>query len=128
MASFKTGSLTRDIYLEWFDLLQGEAIHHGVWKFIDPSITVPHTEPKKQHPSDYSSTASKLNDLDEDDKIMFREEFAQYRVDFQLYKQEYRLIGGLRAKIKDSLQENHRKLIFGFMNYREDIKQIKRST
>ena len=125
MATVKPGSLTRNSYLDWFDTIQGEATHHGVWKFIDPTTNISPVEPQKPKPSDYKATASKLADLNEDEKIMFREDCAQYRVDIQLYKQECNLIGELRVKIINSLQDSHRKLIFGHMNCRDVLKQIK---
>ena len=35
MATFKSGSLTKDTYLEWIDTVQGHATDSGIWKFID---------------------------------------------------------------------------------------------
>ncbi|KAI0997445.1 hypothetical protein K3495_g10740 [Podosphaera aphanis] len=125
MSTFKAGSLTRDTYLDWFDIIQGEAIHHGIWKYIDPTTNFSHVEPQKPKPSDYKIAANKLSDLDENEKIMLREDCAQYRVDIQLYRQESNLMGELRSKIINSLQESHRKLIFGYMSCREVLKQIK---
>ena len=84
MSTFKAGSLTRDTYLDWFDLIQGEAIHHGIWKYIDPTTNISHVKPQKPKPSDNKIAANKLSDLDENEKIMFWEDCAQYRVDIQL--------------------------------------------
>lgn len=125
IATFKAGSLTKDSYADWIDLVEGHATDSGLWKFIDPNNTVEHFEPKEPAITDYVSNAKKLADLDDDDKIMFREDNAQYRVDMQIYKQEMKIIGELRAKIVESLHPNHRKLIFGHMTCRQVLKQIK---
>ena len=125
MASFKSGSLNKDTYLEWIDIIQGLATDSGIWKFVDPNGTVSHIEPKKPEPKDYQRVAKTYAELNDDDKIIFREDNAQYRVDIQAYRQECKLIGELREKIVDSLHENHRKLIFGNMTCKEALLQIK---
>lgn len=84
-----------------------------------------HLEPQKPVLSVYKENAIRYADLDKDEKEMFKEDNAQYRVDFQSYKQEYRLIGELRVILVESLHENHRKLIFRYMTCREVLKQIK---
>ena len=125
MSSFKPGSLITDTYLDWIDVIQGHAIESGIWKFVDPTSAVYHKEPKKPEPSDYKRNAVRFADLDDDEKAMFREDNAQYRADIQSFKQECRLIGELRTKIVESLQENYRRLIFGNMTCREVLKKIK---
>lgn len=114
------------MYLEWIDMIQGDATDSGIWKFIDPNNTVAHLEPNKPVFPDYVIGATKLAELDDDDdKSMFKEDNSQYRVDIQSYKQECRIIGELRARILESLHSNHRKLIFRHMTCREVLKQIK---
>ena len=125
MAFFKSGSLTSETYLELFDIIRGRATDSGIWKFVDPLSTSAHEEPKKPDFTDYKSTASKFADLDDDEKAMFKEDSAQYRVDIQNFKQECRAIGELREKIIESIHPNHRKLIFGFMTCRDVLIQIK---
>lgn len=125
MAFFKAGSLTKENYMEWFDTIQGHATDSGIWKFVNPSGNVIHEEPKKPIFSDYKSTATKLADLDDDEKTIFKEDNAQYRIDIQSFKHECKLIGELRSKIVDSLQEHHRRLIFGYMTCQEVLKQVK---
>lgn len=118
-------SLNRDFYIDWIDMVQGHAIEHDIWKFIDPNNMSYHLEPQKPIPSDYKAGATRFADLDKDQKEMFKEDSAQYRVDIQSYKQECRLIGELRAKIVESLHESHSKLIFGHMTCREVLRQIR---
>ncbi|KAI1006665.1 hypothetical protein K3495_g1552 [Podosphaera aphanis] len=125
MAFFRAGSLTDENHMEWFDTIQGHATDSGIWKFVDPSDTVIHEEPKKPSFSDYKSTATKLADLDHDEKSIFKEDNAQYRFDIQSYNHECKLIGESRAKIVESLQEHHRRLIFGNMTCQEVLKQVK---
>ena len=125
MAFFKAGSLSKDTYLEWFDMIQGHATDSGIWKFVEPESTVIHEEPQKPKFTDYKSAASKFADLNEDEKSMYKEDSAQYRVDIQTFRQESRAIGELRTKIVESLQPNHRKLIFGYMTCREVLAQVK---
>lgn len=68
MAIFEAGSLNKDTYLEWFDMIQGHAIDSDIWKFVDPSSIIVHGEPNKPKSTDYWSTASKFADVDEDEK------------------------------------------------------------
>ena len=124
MASFKSGSLSNETCLEWIDMIQGHATDSGIWRFVDPSTAVVIEEPHKPNFSDYKLTATRLADSDDDEKYIFKEENAQYRVDIQVYKQDCRAIGELSLKIVDSLHPNHRKLIFGSMTCRDVLTQI----
>ncbi|KAI0992380.1 hypothetical protein K3495_g15806 [Podosphaera aphanis] len=107
------------------DTVQGRATDSGIWKYIDPAGTIKHTEPKKPEPCDCEVTATKYAELSDDEKAMFKEDNAQYRVDIQSFKHECKPIGEMRSKIVDSLQKHHRPLIFGHMTCQEVLKQIK---
>ena len=125
MAFFKAGSLTKDNYFEWIDIIEGHVNDSGIWKFVDPISTVIHKEPKKPLYSDYNSTATRYADLNNDEKEIYKEDNAQYRVDVQVYRQESHAVGELRSRIVESLHPNHRKLIFAHMTCREVVCQIK---
>lgn len=125
MASFTVGSLSKDTYLEWIDMIEGHATDSGIWLYIDPMSSIAHNQPKKPEPSDYNPSVTSLSDLNEDEKLMYREDDVLYRVDIQSYRQEKKLIGELRSKIVESLHQNHRKLIFGCMSCSEVLLQIK---